>query len=62
MSKVSNRGVVTIPAVIRHALNLQPGTRLRFTSLGGSKVLLQPMPRERSPGVPGDVSQLSDES
>jgi AbrB family looped-hinge helix DNA binding protein len=58
---VSNQGQVTIPADIRRKMNLRPGDEVRFTLLGDSKVLLEPVPRERSAKMSGDASQQSEE-
>jgi AbrB family looped-hinge helix DNA binding protein len=62
MAKVSKKGQVTIPADVRRLLKLQPGDRVRFTMRSGSTVLLQAVPRERSPGVPGRGSDSLDET
>lgn len=59
--RVSKEGQVTIPADIRRQMNLRPGDEVRFTLLGDSKVLLEPVPRERSARMSGDASQQSDE-
>lgn len=58
---VSDDWQVAIPADIRRRLDLQPGDKVKFTPLGGSKVLLEPVPRERGSGMLSDVSQLNDE-
>lgn len=59
--RVSKEGQVTIPADIRRQMNLRPGDEVSFTLLGDSKVLLEPVPRERSAKMSGDASQQSDE-
>ena len=53
---VSDDWQVTIPADIRRRLDLQPGDKVKFTPMGGSKVLLEPVPHERGPEIPSDVS------
>jgi AbrB family looped-hinge helix DNA binding protein len=61
MSKMTKKGVVTIPAAVRRAMGVQPGDKVVFTALTNSKARLDVMRTRIRPISHERAQELMDE-
>lgn len=66
---MTSKGQITVPAAVRAALHLEPGTRVRFVELEGGGFEMRPASRPASslkgffgppPEVPVTIEEMND--